>query len=148
MLPMPTIPIRTRSTLVLPARGAATVRSRAGRGPPRRASGGSSVKVTRILHASVNVEGRLDPAATFYASVLGLDAATRPTIPGVAGRWFSVGDAQVHLVDAPSRGAPQIDPTGPHVCFGVEDLSAAIEELEGAGIPYERGAQGEVVQIW
>ena len=106
------------------------------------------MKVTRILHASVNVEGRLDPAATFYTSVLGLDPATRPTIPGVAGRWFSVGDAQVHLVDAPCRGAPRIDPTGPHVCFGVEDLAAAIEELDGAGIPYERGAQGDVVQIW
>ena len=106
------------------------------------------MKVTRILHASVNVEGTLDSAAAFYASVLGLVPAARPTIPGVAGRWFSVGDAQVHLVDAPCRGAPRIDPTGPHVCFGVEDLDAAIQELEAGGVPYERGAQGDVVQIW
>ena len=106
------------------------------------------MKITRILHASVNVEGRLDAATAFYRSVLALDPTPRPTIPGVAGQWFSVGDAQVHLVDAPHRGAPRIDPTGPHVCFGVEDLAAAIGELEGAGIAYERGAQGDVTQIW
>jgi catechol 2,3-dioxygenase-like lactoylglutathione lyase family enzyme len=104
--------------------------------------------VTRILHASVNVEGRLDPTAAFYTAVLELDPAPRPTIRGVGGRWFSVGDAQLHLVDAPHRGAPRIDPTGPHICFGVEDLDAAIAELDGAGIPYERGAQGTIVQIW
>jgi catechol 2,3-dioxygenase-like lactoylglutathione lyase family enzyme len=106
------------------------------------------MKITRILHASVNVEGRLEPTAAFYAAVLELKPAPRPTIPGVAGRWFSVGDAQLHLVDAPDRRAPRIDPTGPHICFGVEDLDAAITELDRAGIPYERGTQGPIVQIW
>lgn len=106
------------------------------------------MKLTRILHASVNVEGRLDPTAAFYTSVLGLSSTPRPMIPGIGGQWFSVGDAQVHLVDAPCRGAPRIDPTGPHICFGVEDLDAAIKELDRADVPYERGAQGDVVQIW
>jgi catechol 2,3-dioxygenase-like lactoylglutathione lyase family enzyme len=106
------------------------------------------MKVTRILHASVNVEDRLEPTAAFYTTILGLDPAPRPTIPGIAGQWFSVGDAQLHLVDAPHRGAPRIDPTGPHICFGVEDLDAAIAELDGAGIPYERGTQGAITQIW
>jgi catechol 2,3-dioxygenase-like lactoylglutathione lyase family enzyme len=106
------------------------------------------MKITRILHASVNVEDRLEPTAAFYATVLELDPAPRPTIPGIAGQWFSVGDAQLHLVDAPHRGSPRIDPTGPHICFGVEDLDAAIAELDGADIPYERGTQGAVTQIW
>jgi catechol 2,3-dioxygenase-like lactoylglutathione lyase family enzyme len=106
------------------------------------------MNITRILHASVNVEHRLDPTAAFYASVLGLDPAARPNIPGIAGQWFSVGDAQVHLVDAPHRGAPQIDPTGPHVCFGVQDFDAALTELDAAGIPYERAMQGSVPQAW
>jgi catechol 2,3-dioxygenase-like lactoylglutathione lyase family enzyme len=106
------------------------------------------MKVTRILHASVNVEDRLTPTAVFYTTLLGLDPAPRPTIPGVAGQWFAVGDAQLHLVDAPHRGAPRIDPTGPHLCFGVDDLDAAIAELDDAGIPYERGAQGTTRQVW
>jgi catechol 2,3-dioxygenase-like lactoylglutathione lyase family enzyme len=106
------------------------------------------MKITRILHASVNVEDRLEPTAAFYAQVLDLDRAPRPTIPGIAGRWFSVGDAQLHLVDAPHRGAPRIDPTGPHICFGVEDFEAAVTELDGAGIPYEQALQGSVPQVW
>ena len=106
------------------------------------------MKVTRVLHASVNVHRELDATRDFYAQLLGLESARRPAIPGVEGHWFTVGDAQLHLVDAPIRGAGAIDPTGPHVCFGVEDLDAAIAELEDAGIPYEQGLQGDVVQIW
>ena len=104
------------------------------------------MRVTRILHHSVNVEGRLDECADFYRR-LELPGLTRPDIPGVAGRWFGAGPAQVHLVDAPA-GDQVIRPTGPHVCFGVEDLDGAIAELERDGTPYLRGAQGEVVQIW
>ena len=106
------------------------------------------MKVTRILHASINVQGSLDATRGFYADRLELRAAARPDIPGVAGHWFRIGDAQLHLVDAPSRGAPAIDPTGPHLCLGVEDLDAAVAELEDGGIPYERARQGDVVQIW
>jgi len=106
------------------------------------------VKVTRILHVSVNVAGNLDATREFYARRLEMDSTPRPTIPGVAGHWFGVDAAQLHLVDAPHRGAPAIDPTGPHVCFGVEDLDAAIRELEEASVPYEQGRQGDTVQIW
>ena len=106
------------------------------------------MKVTRVLHVSVNVAGCLDQTRDFYASRLELESAPRPSIPGIAGHWFSVDDAQLHLVDAPQRGAPAVDPTGPHVCFGVVDLEAAIRELDDASIPYERGQQGDVVQIW
>ncbi len=112
------------------------------------------MKVTRILHASVNVAGSLDRADRFYAEVLGLDRSPRPDIPGVGGRWLAAGDGQVHLVDAPMAGQG-IDPTGPHFCLAVEDVEAAVAELEARGIPYLRAAQpappgrtGEVVQVW
>lgn len=104
------------------------------------------MKVTRILHHSVNVEGRLTDAAGFY-EWLGLGGLPRPDIPGVGGRWLAAGDTQVHLVDAPVD-TTAIRPTGPHVCFGVDDLDGAIAELDRNGIPYRRGAQGDVVQIW
>ncbi|MGH9090793.1 MAG: VOC family protein [Acidimicrobiales bacterium] len=112
------------------------------------------MKVTRILHASVNVAGSLPEASRFYGEVLGMPAATRPEIPGVGGRWLAAGDGQVHLVDAPMAGAG-IDPTGPHFCLAVEDIGAAVAELEDLGIPYFRAGQpsgptwrDEVVQIW
>ena len=105
------------------------------------------MKITRVQHVSVNVEHHLDTTVAFYRDVLGLRDAPRPDIPGVAGHWFGVGDAQLHLVDAP-EGSAAIRPTGHHVCFYVDDLDAAIRELDERGIKYVRGAQGSVVQIW
>jgi catechol 2,3-dioxygenase-like lactoylglutathione lyase family enzyme len=105
------------------------------------------VKVTRTLHHSVNVEGRLDETVAFYRRLLELDDESRPVIPGVDGHWFAAGQIQLHLVDA-DEGPQAIKPTGPHVCFAVEDLPAAVAELEQSGIPYVEGAQGTVVQIW
>jgi len=52
------------------------------------------------------------------------------------------------LVAAPPAGEG-IDPTGHHYCVGVEDLDAAVAELEDRGIEYLRGVQGSgTVQIW
>jgi catechol 2,3-dioxygenase-like lactoylglutathione lyase family enzyme len=105
------------------------------------------VNVTRTLHHSVNVEGRLDQCTDFYRRLLRLPDEARPQIPGIDGHWFAAGDVQLHLVDA-DAGADTIRPAGPHVCFAVDDLDAAIAELERDGIPFVRGAQGPVVQIW
>lgn len=106
------------------------------------------MNVTRILHSSVNVAGRLEESERFYAELLGLAPLARPEIPGVAGRWLEVGTAQVHLVDAPMAGHG-IDPTGPHVCLGVTDLEAAVAELDERAIPYVRATQpGDVQQVW
>jgi hypothetical protein len=60
---------------------------------------------------------------------------------------LAIGDVELHLVDAPARGS-DIDPTGPHFCVFVTDLGRAIRELDDREIPYLRGAQGDVVQIW
>jgi catechol 2,3-dioxygenase-like lactoylglutathione lyase family enzyme len=105
------------------------------------------MKVTKTLHHSVNVEGRLDASVEFYRNLLELSDDARPVIPGIEGHWFGTGNAQLHLVDAPAGPGP-IQPAGPHICFAVTDLDAAIAELDQAGIPYARGAQGTTVQIW
>jgi catechol 2,3-dioxygenase-like lactoylglutathione lyase family enzyme len=105
------------------------------------------VRVTRTLHHSFNVEGKLTATTQFYRERLELPDNDRPVIPGVEGHWFGTGNAQLHLVDA-EAGAGPIRPAGPHVCFAVDDLEGAIAELERDGIPYVRGAQGKTVQIW
>jgi glyoxylase I family protein len=104
------------------------------------------MNVTRTLHHSFNVEGNLDACVDFYRQLLHLPDEVRPAI-NVDGHWFAAGDVQLHLVDA-DPGTAVISPTGPHVCFAVEDLDDAIAELERDGIPYVRGTQGTVVQIW
>ena len=107
------------------------------------------MKVTRVHHVSVNTAGvPVDEMVRFYRDVLGLADAPRPEIPGIDGHWHALGDAQLHLVGAPPRGTA-IDATGNHYCVAVEDLDAAIAELEARGIKYQRAVQGEsTVQIW
>lgn len=106
------------------------------------------MKVTRVLHVSVNVESVLDRSREFYEQVLGLHTIPRPEIPGVAGNWFALhGDEQLHLVDAPA-GHTGIQSTGHHFCVAVDDLDGAIADFEARGIEYKRGRQGDVVQIW
>lgn len=105
------------------------------------------MKVTRVLHVSVNVEGALASTREFYADLLGLPSKQRPEIAGIAGHWFELGSAELHLVDAPVGSTP-IQPTNHHFCLAVDDLDGAIRELEARGIEYVRGAQGPVVQIF
>jgi catechol 2,3-dioxygenase-like lactoylglutathione lyase family enzyme len=107
------------------------------------------VKVTRFHHVSINTNGAsLDDVATFYREVLGLGDKARPDIPGIPGHWHVVGDQELHLVGAPPRGTP-IDSTGHHYCVAVDDLDAAVAELEDRGIEYQRAVQGAgTVQIW
>ncbi len=107
------------------------------------------MKVTRVHHVSVNTNGApLDAMVDFYQRVLGLSDRPRPDIPGVDGHWHQVGAQELHLVDAAPLGSG-IDPTGNHYCVAVEDLDAAIAELEALGIEYLRAVQGEdTVQIW
>jgi catechol 2,3-dioxygenase-like lactoylglutathione lyase family enzyme len=107
------------------------------------------VRVTRFHHVSVNANSTpLDEMIRFYGDVLGLGDKPRPEIPGIPGHWHTVGDLELHLVGAPPRGT-RIDATGHHFCVAVEDLDAAIAELEARGIEYERAVQGESnVQIW
>lgn len=107
------------------------------------------MKVTRFQHVSINANGTsLDEMIAFYGGLLGLGDKARPEIPGVPGHWHTVGDQELHLVGAPPTGN-DIDPTGHHFCVTVEDLDAAVAELEERGIDYVRDVQGPgTVQIW
>jgi glyoxylase I family protein len=107
------------------------------------------MKVTRFHHVSVNINATpIDDVSAFYRDVLGLSTKPRPEIPGVPGRWHAVADQELHLVGAPPRGTP-IDSTGNHFCVAVDDIDAAVAELDQRGIPYQRAIQGEsTVQIW
>jgi catechol 2,3-dioxygenase-like lactoylglutathione lyase family enzyme len=105
------------------------------------------VKVVRVQHVSVNCHGRLDATRRFYSELFELPEISRPVIPGVDGSWLSLGDVQLHLVDAATSGHLP-DPVAPHWCLWVADIDAARAELESGGIEYIEGAQGDVVQIW
>lgn len=103
-----------------------------------------------MLHVSINTSapGALDATRAFYADLFALPTAPRPPIPGIDGHWFTVADAQLHLVGAPAEGGDGPDPTGPHCCLGVDDLDAAVAELDERGIAWRDAWQGPVRQVW
>ena len=99
------------------------------------------MKITRILHASVNHADAIGPTTAFYGEILGLSTADRPDI-GIPGAWLDVGDAQLHLVGFPS-GVGDIDPSRHHICYGVDDLTAAMADLDAAGVAYVTATQDQ-----
>ena len=105
------------------------------------------MRVTRVLHVSVNVEHVLGDSRSFYRDLFDLASKHRPEIPGIDGHWFALGEAELHLVDAPA-GSSAIRPAGNHFCVAVENLDLALAELDDRGIDYVRGQQGDVVQVW
>ena len=60
------------------------------------------MRVTRVLHVSVNTETTLTAARDFYDRLFGLGSLPRPDIPGIAGHWSGAGDAKLYLGDAPA----------------------------------------------
>jgi catechol 2,3-dioxygenase-like lactoylglutathione lyase family enzyme len=99
----------------------------------------------------------LDELVAFYRDLLGLGDAERPDLGSLGGHWHTLADQQLHLVDVPARPAAEptgdIDPTGPHWCVEVDDLAAAVAELDARGIRHVGGTQttpsGDVVaQVW
>ena len=109
------------------------------------------MRVTRVLHASVNTNRDLEASVSFYRQVLGLCETDRPDIPGVPGVWFAVGGVELHLVGSAPLGVA-LDPGAHHVCFAVDDLDAAVAELEAFSIAFVTGEQhqahGVVRQVW
>lgn len=105
------------------------------------------MKVTRILHVSVNATGALEETRRFYSDVLGLEPRERPNIPHISGHWFGVGDGNLHMVGTPDRDEA-VGPKGYHYCLGVEDIEVAVAELEAKKIPYKEAGSLAVRQIW
>jgi len=103
-------------------------------------------KTPRRCSRIVNVEGNLEATRRFYTEVLGLGDAERPDL-GIGGHWHTLGDAQLHLIDATPPGEG-IDPIGPHFCVEVDDLDAAIEELDGRGIEFFAIGEGASRQVF
>jgi catechol 2,3-dioxygenase-like lactoylglutathione lyase family enzyme len=106
------------------------------------------MKVTRVMHISVNVPGTLDETRRFYADVLGLNEADRPDL-GIGGAWEWIDDsAQLHLIDCEPGDGQHINPAGPHYCVGVDDLDGALAEFDAKGIEYVQLGEGSGRQVW
>ena len=105
------------------------------------------MKITGFSHASVNVHGAVDETLKFYREFLGLAELTRPENLRIPGAWYQAGDAQIHLIGAEDDGR-RGNPVGPHYAVLVDDLEAAVAEIEAAGLRYLRIGDDRTGQVW
>src|SRR5581483_12147547 len=89
--------------------------------------------ILRLHHAQITVPpGAESEARRFYCGLLGLPEMPKPAaLAGRGGFWLQVGDQQVHVGTEPGVDRPA---TKAHLAYGVDDLAAARERLELAGV--------------
>ena len=111
------------------------------------------MKITRINHAAVNVTGKVEEAHDFYVRLLGLPQVPiqlpggPPVMESALGFWVEQNGVQLHVIGRePLGGTP--DPTQNHVSWFVEDLDAAVGELEQHGIEMRVMGEGSGRIIW
>ena len=104
------------------------------------------MKISKLLHATVLVAD-LVKARAFYEQVLGFTA--NPSRPQMSfdGVWYDLGPhQQLHLMQLPNPETglqrPQNGGRDRHLAFAVDDLSALMHKLEGAGINYNLSKTG------
>ena len=107
------------------------------------------IQITDIGHVTLIVR---DPEASrrFYAGVLGMEEARRPSAfsPGIT--WFRKGGAEVHLLhepiacqepgDKPAHPDPERDHgRARHLAFVVRDVDETVRALSEHGVPVVLG---------
>jgi catechol 2,3-dioxygenase-like lactoylglutathione lyase family enzyme len=101
------------------------------------------MKISQCLHAAILVTD-LARAEEFYGSLLGLEKIDRAL--KYPGAWYRVGAFQIHLMADSRSAAPPANPErwgrNPHIALEVEDLNAAIAQLQSHGIPVQMSASG------
>jgi len=87
-----------------------------------------------VHHLSFTVTD-LERSKAFYEGVMGLETVPRPEF-GIAGVWYSAGNAQIHLIEL--KGAQKADtpltPLANHNAFAIDDYQKVLEQLKGQAV--------------
>lgn len=119
------------------------------------------MKVIRSVdHVSFAVRN-LEASLRFWRDLLGLELAPRPDL-GFPGAWLTVGDSQVHLLQAPEgfdggTPPPTLHPIASHAAFGIDDYPGVrdllrehgheVFELESSGQMWVKDPDGYIVEL-
>lgn len=97
------------------------------------------MKIKRIEHIAVAVDD-LQQSKSLLSDIFGLDLEYEESINTTRLAMFPVGDTYLELLhssDPESRTAKWIKDKGPglfHICFEVEDIDEALDELKAKGV--------------
>lgn len=107
------------------------------------------IKISKLLHSTILV-GDLSQSIEFYEGLLGLQAdPARPDL-GFEGRWYLLGEQQIHLMQLPNpEKAKGIQLDKPehvgrdrHFAVQVDSVENLAKLLEAANIPYTLSRSG------
>jgi methylmalonyl-CoA epimerase len=115
--------------------------------------------IKRLSHVSVAVQS-LDDALAFYRDLLGLEVTRTLALPDrqLKVAFVKIGDTEIELIEPTSKDNTVtrfLERRGPglhHICLEVDDLEAAMAELNGRGAEFvdpkpSPGAAGRVAFI-
>ncbi len=101
--------------------------------------------IKRLLHASL-VVADLKKSRAFYEDVLGLKPNLNRPALSVAGIWYDIGAAQLHLLVSSGPTAKRIGSPHPgqdaHIAFAVTDIERVKEILKRADITFIMSRSG------
>ena len=117
----------------------------------------ASIGVKTLDHVTLIVKD-LELSRQFYCDLLGMHEIYRPSF-SFGGKWFQVGDAQIHLILEHDESGPVGENTSTqkkssrnrHFALEIEDGHAAAKFFQDRGIPLVAGPQERpdgVVQIF
>lgn len=115
--------------------------------------------IKRLSHVSVAVQS-LDDALVFYRDLLGLEVTATMTLPDreIRVAFVKIGDTEIELIEPTSKDNTVtrfLERRGPglhHICLEVDDLEAAMADLNERGAEFvdpepRPGALGQVAFI-
>ncbi len=112
-----------------------------------------AIRVTRIFHTAVNVEGRRDESHAFYTDFLGLPEVP-VDLPGLDPEnkdlpffWVEKEGVQMHVISLPQKDTA-LDPAGGHVSWYVEDIGEAVAAIEARGLEMVSIGEGRGQIVW
>jgi len=94
--------------------------------------------ITAAVHHISYAVSDLERSQRFYGETLGLDPIERPDL-GLPGAWYSVGNAEVHLILTPAGAdvgtrPASLTPLANHNAFAVSDYQETVEHFKNAKI--------------
>jgi len=107
------------------------------------------VKVSKLLHSTILVQN-LSVSVDFYEGLLGLEAdSARPNL-GFSGKWYKLGEQQLHLMElANCEKADGIQVDRPkhagrdrHIAFLVDSVEKLAKELTSADVTFTMSRSG------
>jgi len=101
------------------------------------------MRVRKLIHAALLVTD-LDRAQQFYSRVVGLKEKARPDFD-FPGTWYDLGECELHLMvtSEPLPPADKRPRRDNHIAFHVDDLEAAKQALEEAGLEYRKSSSDQ-----